>query len=287
MDRDSEGKYPISTEMTWDEPKIVAEIGCNHNGCFNTAVEMIKIAAQCGVNYVKFQKRNPEAVPNFYQLYDNPNSFGLTYGDHRKALEFDISQHIELQLYCEQHKVGYGCSVWDMDSAQQIINTDPSYVKIPSAHNNNKPLLQYVLESRARQIHISLGMIYNRERQWIIETSKFFTNVVLYHTTSAYPCPIDRLNLLEIKAPWITGFSGHHTGIAPDLAAYMLGARWFERHFTLDRSMKGTDHAASLEPDGLRRLVRDLKNLPKALTYKKTDIVDIEWPNRKKLKWNP
>lgn len=280
-------------------PKIVAEIGCNHKGDFEIAKRMIKIAAEyCNVDVVKFQKRDNKFFLTDSE-YNSPhpvpyNSYGKTYGEHREALEFTINQHIELKEYCEEVGVIYSCSVWDINSAMSISRLNPKMIKIPSARNNDWFMLEWLLKNYKGMIHISLGMTTMEELKEItnlISKFKRRKNILFYICTSNYPIKAEDICLLEIiklkeglRLETI-GFSGHHLGIAPDVAAYTLGATWIERHFTLDRTWKGTDHAASLEPEGLRKLKRDLIAVKKSLTYKNKDVLDIEISQRDKLKF--
>jgi len=284
------------------KPVLVAEIGCNHKGDLQIAKDMIKIAAEyCNADYVKFQKRcNKELLSE--KEYNTPhpipeNSYGKTYGEHREFLEFNSEQHRELKDYCEKLGIGYSTSVWDITSAKEIASIAPDFIKIPSACNLNFPLLQTLVKSFSGDIHISTGMTTRNEIEEIVsflEKQDAAKRVVLYACTSGYPVPFEDLALLEIKALEETwgnrvkniAFSGHHLGIAADIAAVTLGASWIERHFTLDRTWKGTDHAASLEPDGLRKLSRDIKNVALALNYKKEEILPIESVQRNKLKRN-
>jgi len=280
--------------------KIVAEIGCNHKGDMTIAHEMIMTAAMfCKVDYVKFQKRcNRELLsPEEYAApHPNPaNSYGPTYGEHREFLEFDVKQHRQLQDWCRELGVGYSTSVWDMTSAREISALAPEFIKVPSATNMNFPMLEYLAREYNGDIHISLGMSTPEEQESIVrllEKHGAARRTVLYACTSGYPVPFDQVCLLEVprlreiygdRVKEI-GFSGHHLGIAIDVSAVTLGARWVERHFTLDRTWKGTDHAASLEPDGMRRLARDAKVVAGAMTLKSKPILDIEEPQRRKLK---
>ena len=283
-----------------DRNIIIAEVGTNHKGDINIAKEMIKVAAQfCNVDVVKFQKRNPKELLS-EEEYNAPHpypehSYGRTYGEHREFLEFTLEQHRELMETCREWKVEYSSSVWDVTSAKEIISLNPRYIKIPSACNLNFKLLSFVADNFGGEIHISFGMTTREEEEKIV---KFFCNrqrnkdLVIYSCVSGYPVEFKDLSLLDIKRLIEKfgkevkgiGFSGHHLGIAADIAALTLGATYFERHFTLDRTWKGTDHAASLEPDGLRRLVRDIRNVSKALTYKQEDILEVEKEQRRKLK---
>ncbi len=285
-----------------EPPKIIAEIGCNHKGDINIAKEMILTAATyCKVDVVKFQKRcNRELLsPEEYNApHPNPdNSYGKTYGEHREFLEFNLDQHRQLKKWCEECGVVYSTSVWDLTSAKEITSLNPQLIKIPSACNLNKPLLQYLCDNFGGEIHVSFGMTTKAEEEEIV---RFFEqkgrakDVVLYNCTSGYPVPFEDICLLEItrmKEQYghrvkSIGFSGHHLGIAVDAAAVALGAEFIERHYTLDRTWKGTDHAASLEPDGVRKLARDCRAVAKALTYKEKDVLDIEMVQRNKLKKN-
>lgn len=281
-------------------PKIIAEIGCNHKGDLSIAKEMIMTAATyCKVDVVKFQKRcNKELLPpeEYNAPHPNPyNSYGSTYGEHREFLEFTKDQHRQIKEWCEEYGVIYSTSVWDITSAKEITELQPKMIKIPSACNLNKPLLQYLCDYFGGEIHISLGMTTKDEEEKIVsffEKEKRAKDVVLYNCTSGYPVPFEDICLLElsrIKTMYANkvksiAFSGHHLGIAIDSAAVALGAEWIERHYTLDRTWKGTDHAASLEPDGLRKLARDCRAVSKALTFKSKDILDVESVQRNKLK---
>jgi len=282
------------------KPYVIAEIGCNHKGDMEIAKELIKIAKIfCHVDAVKFQKRNNKELLTEAQ-YNAPhpnetNAYGSTYGAHREFLEFDVNQHAELKKYCEEVGVAYSTSVWDATSAREIVSLNPEFIKIPSACNNNDEMLGWLCDHYQGEIHISTGMTTKAE---IADLVRFFVkkgrnkDLVLYNCTSGYPVPFEDVCLLDIhflqqhygaQVKHI-GFSGHHLGIAVDVAAYTLGANIIERHYTLDRTWKGTDHAASLEPMGLRKLCRDLKAVHAALDYKQTDILPIEQVQRDKLK---
>lgn len=282
-------------------PKIIAEIGCNHKGNIEIAKEMIKIVAlYCKADVAKFQTRNNKellSVEEYNTPHPNPvNSYGETYGLHREALEFTIEQHEELKCYCESFDIEYSTSVWDLTSAKNIASLNPKLIKIPSAMNNHYEMLTWLCENYDGEIHISTGMTTYEEIDKLVAffvSQKRNKDVVLYNCTSGYPVPYEDVGLLEItrlieKYKDIVkeiGFSGHHLGIAVDIAAYTLGARWIERHFTLDRTWKGTDHSASLEPHDLKGLVEGLKNTSKALTYKEKEILEIEQVQRDKLKY--
>lgn len=279
---------------------VVAEIGCNHRGELETAFDMVRVAAQiCGADVVKFQKRNPKEslTPSQYAApHPVPeNSYGATYGEHREALEFDLDAHRRIKALCDEWGVVYSSSVWDMTSAREIASLRPQLIKVPSACNTHFEMLGYLCDEYGGELHISLGMTTFKEEERILEflrTRGRVRDAVLYACVSGYPVPFEDLSLMEVKRLREAyggevrgvGYSGHHLGIAADIAAMALGAQWIERHFTLDRTWKGTDHAASLEPDGLRRLVRDVRNVAKAMQFKPADLLPIEVEQRHKLK---
>ncbi len=285
----------------YQKAKVIAEIGCNHMGDFNIAKELIKLAKDCGAGYAKFQKRNPKELLD-EAIYNAPHpepwqSYGATYGKHREFLEFTIEQHHELKSYCEKNNIEYAVSVWDITSTKEIISLNPDFIKVPSACNNHFEILQLLRDTYKGEVHISIGMTTKMETESIV---RFFEDknaaqnrLVLYACTSGYPVEFKDICLLEIKNLYANydqrikeiGFSGHHLGIAVDIAAYTLGAKWIERHFTKDRTWKGTDHAASLEMAGLQKLIRDLDHTFEALTYKEKEILSTEEIQRNKLKF--
>jgi sialic acid synthase len=284
----------------YKSPKIIAEIGCNHMGKIEIAKELILLAKQCGADVAKFQKRNNKLLLTEDQ-YNKPhpvaeNSYGRTYGEHREFLELDIEQHRELKNYSESIGIEYSTSVWEEISAREIISLNPSLIKVPSACNNNFKMLQILRDEYKGQVHVSFGMTTHEEEESVVaffeENNQAKERLIIYSCTSGYPVPFKDVSLLEINRLYDCysnrvkeiGFSGHHLGIAIDISAYTLGASWIERHFTKDRTWKGTDHAASLEFPGLQKLVRDLNHTFEALTNKKTEILEIEQVQREKLK---
>lgn len=283
------------------EPKVIAEIGCNHKGSMEIAKEMIRTAIVfCNADCVKFQKRcNKELLTS--EQYNAPhpnhnNSYGKTYGEHREFLEFTAEQHRELKEYCEEMGIIYSTSVWDLTSAKEITLLEPQMIKIPSACNNHYQMIQWLCEHYMGEIHVSLGMTTREEEEQLIrlfEENGRNQDLILYACTSGYPVPFKDVCLMEIKRlreqygdrVKDIGFSGHHLGIAVDIAAYTLGANIIERHYTLDRTWKGTDHAASLEPEGLRKLKRNLMAVCQALRGKGEELLEIEKEQRVKLKY--
>ena len=285
---------------SYPKPKIVAEIGCNHKGDFDIAIDLITIAKDAGADYAKFQKRTPKELLSteaFDAAHPVPyNAYGNSYGEHREFLELSIDQHKALKSHCDAIGIGYATSVWDLTSAKEVIQLRPDFIKVPSACNTHIELLTLLRDDYKGHIHVSLGMTTKEEEAALMTIlEKEMQRVVLYSCTSGYPVPFDQVYLLELNRLnkeygsklAAVGFSGHHLGIAIDIAAYTLGATWIERHFTKDRTWKGTDHAASLEPGGLQKLVRNLQATHASLATKPTDIVDIEVEQRDKLKYNP
>ena len=280
--------------------KVIAEIGCNHKGEMEIAKQLIDEAVKVGAQVAKFQKRNNKELLSEEQYnapHPNPkNSYGATYGEHREFLEFTVNQHEILKAYCEEKGIVYSTSVWDLTSAKEIASLKPEFIKIPSAMNNHKELLEWLCEHYEGEIHISTGMTDYQEIEEIIalfEKKNRNQDLVIYSCTSGYPVPYKDICLLELvrlKEKYAAkvkaiGFSGHHLGTAIDIAAYTLGAEWIERHFTIDKNWKGTDHSASLEPHELKVLMDDLKNVSEALTYKTVQILEIEMVQKEKLKF--
>ena len=272
---------------------IIAEIGCTHIGKMDRAKYLINLAKQSGANVVKLQKRNPiESVPLHLQNKPHPNekfAYGKTYLEHRINLELNIKQHEELKNYCEKTGIDYASSVWDITSAQEIISLNPKFIKIPSACNTNTKLLDFIRQNYNGDIHISLGMLSPLETFKIYNYFKDIKDkVVIYHCTSIYPCPFENLYLKEIsniKEVWDkVGFSNHGYGIAAGIAAYILGATYLEYHFINDRSFRHNDASASLEPNGLSKLCRDLKAVYSALQNRPNKLPEEEEKEKNKLR---
>lgn len=288
-------------KTTFNKPYIIAEAGCNHKGEMSIARDLIATAAlYCKADAIKFQKRCIRELLTSEQYnapHPNPaNSYGKTYGEHREFLEFTADQHRQLKEWCEEFGITYSTSVWDLTSAKEITALNPLFIKIPSACNNHFAMLQWLCDNYGGEIQLSFGMTTHKEEEQIVNL--FVKNgrnkdLILFNCTSGYPVPYKDVCLLEIKRLIDTfgstvkkiGFSGHHLGTAVDIAAYTLGAEVIERHYTMDKTWKGTDHAASLEPDEFKSLVADLNNVQKALTYKSSEILPIEQVQRDKLKY--
>jgi len=282
-------------KVEYKEPYVIAEIGGNHQGNIELAKEMIKQARMAGASCVKFQKRDNKfwlnKNPKWNEPHPNPiNSFGETYYEHRKNVELDIIQHKELKEYCDLLDIDYSCSCWDVNSARELISLNLEFIKVPSACNLDFDMLKVLRNEYEGEVHLSVGMTTKDEIDKII---KFFNDpkrLVIYSCTSGYPVPAKDVALLEITKlknkykEFTIGFSGHHNGIALDIAAYTLGANIIERHFTYNKFAKGTDHSASLDFNELKEMCHNLKETYLALQNKKEDILDIEKVQREKLK---
>lgn len=283
--------------------KLILEMCCNHQGSMEIAKKMIYIAKYyCNAEIVKFQKRDIEEwAKRKPEIYNNPhpvkeNSFGTTYKAHREFLEFSIGQHHELKKLCDYLSIIYSCSVFDLKSAKEIINLNPKIIKIPSACNLNFELLNYICKNFNGEIHLSVGMTSYSEIEDIIELFRMNNrnnDLVIYACTSGYPVMAKDVNLLEIerlKEEYGNivkgiGFSGHHNGINLDSVAYGLGATYIERHFTLHKNQKGTDHKSAILPEEAKKLIENLDEVYEACNYRKKDILDVEMNNKEKLKW--
>lgn len=274
--------YPESIET-----RVSAEIGQNHNGSLKTAKSMVVMAALAGCWAVKFQKRTVSAMDpgRLAMPYLNPHSYGKTYGEHREALELSPADHAELWNFCRLQGIAYATSVWDVGALDAVRTLLGPYLKIPSASNEDWKLLEAVRDVWPDEVHISNGMATpGVEEEW---RKLFGDRLVVYVATSCYPCSFADVclgDLLRLRRNGFrVGLSGHHPGIAIDIAAAAMGALVIERHVTLDRTAKGTDHAASLEPEGLRKLVRDLGALRLAWNPRQ-GILPCEADSVKKLK---
>lgn len=276
-----------------DKIYIIAEIGQNHQGEMGHAKELIKKASECGVDAVKSQKRHTRTLlseEQYNRPYDTPNSFGETYGIHRDALELTVDQHNELKNFSESLGMDYFVSPWDPVSASQMVEIGMSIFKIPSAGITDHETIGVMVNSGV-PIIMSTGMSTEEEintcAKWLRESN---SQKVMMHCTSTYPSKFSEINLAYIQKigqnypDFTVGFSGHHKGIAIDVAAAALGARVIERHFSLDRSQKGSDHSASLEPPGLAKMVRDIRAFEIALGDGVKRIYDGELAMRGKLR---
>jgi sialic acid synthase SpsE len=270
---------------------VIAEIGLNHNGDPELATQLVRTAAACGVDAVKFQKRETRALLT-REMYDSPYSawysYGDTYGEHREALELSIDELAKLKELAESLGVVFFASAWDLPSVDACEELGIDLYKVASADVTNTPLIER-LAATGKPLIMSTGMSTEDEQAAAVAAVRVrHDRLVLLHCVSTYPSEFDEINLLTI--PWLrerfgcpVGYSGHERGIAVTAAAVSLGACAVERHFTMDRTMKGPDHAASLEPPGMMKLVRDVRAIERARGSARRDLLPRERAVREKL----
>lgn len=277
-------------EIGPDQPVyIVAEIGINHNGDVGIAKKLVDIAAASGCDAVKFQKRTPDlAVPEPQRDVMRETPWGLiSYIDYKHRIEFGEAEYREIDAHCEERGIIWFASPWDKPSVDFLEQFDPPAHKIASASLTDDALLRHVAAT-GRPIILSTGMSTMNEIRHAIDVLGC-DQLIPCHSTSTYPCPPDELNLRvihtlrdEFDAP--IGYSGHEVGLQTTLAAVSLGACLIERHITLDRAMWGTDQAASVEPPGLMRLVRDVRVIEAAMGDGVKKVYASEMPIMEKLR---
>ena len=269
---------------------IIAEIGINHNGSLDIAKKLIKAAATAGCSAVKFQKRTPEVcVPRDQWDIQRDTPWGrMTYMDYRHKVEFNQDDFAEIDRYCKELGIDWFASCWDEPSVDFIEQFNPPTYKAASASLTDHGLLKK-MKSTGKPLMISTGMSTQEEIDTAVDAIGL-DNLLIAHSTSSYPCPLEELNLnmiptLQQQFPNTPiGYSGHETGLATTLAAVTLGASFIERHFTLDRAMWGSDQAASVEPTGMQRLVKDIRSIETALGDGVKKVYDSEMGARKKLR---
>ena len=253
---------------------VIAEIGHNHQGDVETAKKMFAVAESCGANAVKLQTRNNHALftrQGYNAPYENENSYGATYGEHREALEFSTLDYIELMEHAKSLGITMFSTPFDFYSADLLMGLGMPFFKVASGDLTNIPLLEHIAKF-GKPMLISTGgaTFFDVERAYNAVTP-YTKDVVLMQCTASYPADFEVLNLKVISAyretfpNAVVGLSSHDNGISMAPVAYTLGARVIEKHFTLNRALKGTDHAFSLEPQGLRKMVRDLRRVKVAL----------------------
>ena len=272
---------------------IIAEIGINHNGSLEIARKLIDAAALSGCDAVKFQKRNPElCVPRDQWQLERDTPWGrMSYIDYRKKIEFGYDDYLEIDRYCKYRGIYWFASCWDEDSVDFIEVFDPPCYKVASASLTDHSLLRK-MKGTFKPVILSTGMSTMQEIDAAVNAIDT-DNLLIAHATSTYPCPLDELNLrmidtLRKRFPQCPiGYSGHETGLATTWSAVTLGARFIERHITLDRAMWGTDQAASVEVVGLFRLVSNIREIERALGDGIKRVYDSELAQRKKLRRDP
>ncbi|NPV76164.1 MAG: N-acetylneuraminate synthase [Anaerolineae bacterium] len=268
---------------------VVAEIGINHNGDLDIAKSMIKAAREAGVDAVKFQKRTPELCtpPEVRdQMRETPWGY-ITYLDYRYKVEFGRQEYDEINRYCKELGIDWFASVWDEPSVDFLTAYDPIAFKVPSASLTDHNLLRHIRKT-GKPIILSTGMSTMDQIRKAVEVLGL-ENMMICHTTSAYPCDPDELNLRMLQTlanqyDCPIGYSGHEVGLIPTVVAVALGACLVERHFTLDRALWGTDQAASVEPGGFERLVKYIRVTELALGDGVKRVYDSELPVLKKLR---
>jgi N-acetylneuraminate synthase len=269
---------------------IIAEIGINHNGSIALAQKMIDGAVIAGCDAVKFQKRTPElCVPKDQWYIERDTPWGrMTYIEYRHKVEFDYDQYSEINEYCKQKGIDWFASPWDEEALEFIKQFNPAIYKVASASLTDKVLLKK-MKATGKPIMLSTGMSTILEVEEAVKVLGT-ENLLIAQSTSTYPCALNELNLKVIqtykeKFPGVPiGYSGHETGLAPTLAAVALGATFVERHITLDRAMWGTDQAASVETVGMLRLVKDIRDIEKALGDGIKKVYESEQKNIQKLR---
>lgn len=275
---------------------IIAEIGINHNGSLEIAKKLIDEAVAAKANAVKFQKRTPEiCVPKnqWNTIRDTPWGM-MTYIDYKRKTEFGYDEYCEIDRYCREREIDWFVSTWDVEAVDFMQQFETPLYKLASASLTDTALIERILYT-GRPLMLSTGMSTMTE----IETAMRFINrfdenypLMVAHSTSAYPCKPEELNLKMIEilrglfpnAP--IGYSGHETGLATTVAAVSMGATFVERHFTLDRAMWGSDHAASVEPGGFQRLVKDIRDVELALGDGVKKVYESELAPMKRLRVN-
>lgn len=268
---------------------IVAEVGINHNGDLAVARRLIDAAKVAGCNAVKFQKRTPRfCVPSDQKKKMRETPWGyISYFDYRKKVEFGLKEYREIDRYCQKRGIAWFASCWDKPSIDFIKQFKPVCFKVPSAMLTDTSLLLHFRKT-GRPIVLSTGMSTMAQIKQAVSLLGT-DDLILNHCTSTYPCPPEELNLRMIQTLMQTfdcpvGYSGHEVGLATTVAAAALGARYIERHITLDRAMWGSDQAASVEPVGFSRLIKDIRVVEKALGDGVKKVYDSELSVMKKLR---
>ena len=257
-----------------DKTFVIAEIGINHNGSLDIAKQLIDVAASAGCDAVKFQIRTPHMSlpPHLWeQERDTPWGERMTYLAYRQRIELSPRDYLNITAYCAEKKILFSASAWDKNAADKLYAFSAPFVKIASASVTNLPLVQHV-SRMGRPVVMSTGMSTLAEIQQAVFLLRagMVPQIALLACTSTYPCKPEHLNLSRIhtlKAEFpdcVIGYSGHESGLGTTLCAVAMGAQIIERHITLDRTMKGSDHAASVEPGGLHLLMREIRNFAKA-----------------------
>ncbi|MFG3115222.1 N-acetylneuraminate synthase family protein [Streptomyces sp. NPDC048197] len=269
---------------------VTGEIGINHNGDLENAFALIDAAADAGCDAVKFQKRTPEVcTPRDQWDIERDTPWGrMTYIDYRHRVEFDEDGYRAIDEYCKKRGIAWFASPWDVESVAFLEKFDVPCYKVASASLTDDELLR-AMRATGRTVILSTGMSTPKQIRHAVEVLGS-DNILLCHATSTYPAKAEELNLrmintLQDEYPNVPiGYSGHETGLQTTLAAVALGATFIERHITLDRAMWGSDQAASVEPGGLSRLVRDIRTIEESLGDGVKKVYESELGPMKKLR---
>jgi sialic acid synthase len=270
---------------------VIAEVGQNHQGNFNIAKEYVKTFSAVGADAIKFQVRNNKSLFSnkaYKARYESKNAFAESYGKHREKLELSYKDLIKLRNECKKYNVKFMVTPFDEISLEKICKIGVDIIKIASFDLGNLPLINKIAKKRKTTV-ISVGGGNSKQIESSVKLlKKYIKNLIILHCNSEYPTPHDRLgleNIIKLKKKFkncIVGSSDHFNGILSGPIAYMMGARVFEKHVTLNRSWKGTDHSFALEPEGFRKFVRDIGRTPSMLPLKDNKLIGKE-PVFKKL----
>jgi len=278
--------------MRTDRTYIIAEIGINHNGSVDTALELIEAAAEAGCDAVKFQIRTPElSLPKeMWDIQrDTPWGETMSYIEYRRRIELEQWHYEYLRGKCYEYRIDFAASPWDFPAAERLMELDPAFIKVASASLTSINLLQYIAKQHVPVI-MSTGMSTLHEVMRAYHILARAPQLGILACTSAYPCKpedlhLDRIHTLKEMFPEaLVGYSGHESGLWTTLCAVAMGARIVERHITLDRSMKGSDHGASVEPKGIQLLVREIRNFEQARGSRELFVRDCEQKDLKRLR---
>ena len=268
--------------------KVIAEIGINHNGDLDLCKKMIAAAKEAGADYVKFQKRDPDiCVPEHQKNVMRQTPWGeMTYLEYKHKIEFGKEEYDEIKDYCNSLDIGWFLSVWDINSLHFALLYGNRLVKIPSALATDKELVRRA-GSNFDNVIVSTGMCEFQEVVQMTKRFEYTRNLILFYTVSAYPAPVDQLNLDTIdlykQFGFKMGYSSHDVGVYPAAATVLKGVDYIEKHFTTDKTLWGTDQSASMEPNELKELVEQVRLLEQT-TGIRFDVLPCEEPNRKKLR---
>lgn len=268
---------------------VIAEIGINHNGSLDTAKRLIDVAAVSGCDAVKFQKRNPDVcVPEHQKNKPRETPWGtMTYLEYKYRMEFEKEEYDEIDRYCKEKGIEWSASPWDLDSLEFLMQYDIPWIKIPSAMITNEELMR-ASAATGKKVIFSTGMSTYEEIDQAVEWLGD-SEVLMLHCNSSYPAPLKDLNLQCIKTlkdryGCEVGYSGHEFRLGTSVAAIYLGATCVERHITLDRTMWGSDHLSSVEPQGLIKMIRGIRELEEAYGDGVKTVTEGELAPRKKLR---